>query len=31
MANNKLRGGKVLIDDDIDYHLKRIYNSYKFE
>lgn len=29
MANSKLQGGKVLIDDDIDYHLKKIYNSYK--
>jgi len=29
MANNKLQGGKVLIDDDIDYHLKKIYNAYK--
>jgi hypothetical protein len=29
MANSKLRGDKVLIDDDINYHLKRIYNAYK--
>jgi len=28
MANSKLRGDKVLIDDDINYHLKRIYNAY---
>ena len=29
MANSELRGGKILIDDDINYHLKRIYNAYK--
>ena len=29
MANSKLKGDKVLIDDDINYHLKRIYNAYK--
>ncbi len=29
MANSKLQGGKILIDDDINYHLKRIYNAYK--
>jgi len=29
MANNKLKGNKVLIDDDINYHLKKIYNAYK--
>tara|TARA_R110000803_G_scaffold151838_1_gene216876 strand:- start:149 stop:640 length:492 start_codon:yes stop_codon:yes gene_type:complete len=28
MANSELRGGKILIDDDINYHLKRIYNAY---
>lgn len=28
MANSKLKGDKVLIDDDINYHLKRIYNAY---
>ena len=28
MANSELRHGKVLIDDDINYHLKRIYNAY---
>ena len=25
----KAQGGKILIDDDINYHLKRIYNHYK--
>ena len=29
MANSELKHGKVLIDDDINYHLKRIYNAYK--
>lgn len=29
MANSELRGNKMIIDDDINYHLKRIYNAYK--
>ena len=29
MANSELKNGKILIDDDINYHLKRIYNAYK--
>lgn len=29
MANSELRGNKILLDDDISYHLKRIYNAYK--
>jgi hypothetical protein len=29
MANSDLRHKKILIDDDINYHLKRIYNAYK--
>lgn len=28
MANSELRNDKFLIDDDINYHLKRIYNAY---
>jgi hypothetical protein len=29
MANSELRGNKVTFDDDINYHLKRIFNAYK--
>ena len=29
MANSELRGNKIIIDDDINYHLKRIHNAYK--
>ena len=29
MANSKLSGNKILIDDDINHHLKKIYNAYK--
>ena len=29
MANSELQGKKILLDYDINYHLKRIYNAYK--
>lgn len=29
MANSELQGNKVLLDNGINYHLKRIYNAYK--
>lgn len=29
MANSELQGNKLLLDDNINYHLKRIYNAYK--
>ena len=29
MANSKLQGSNIPLDDDIKYHLKRIYNAYK--
>jgi hypothetical protein len=29
MANSKLTGHKVTLDDEIKYHLKRIFNAYK--
>jgi hypothetical protein len=28
MANSSLRGNKITFDDDINYHLKRIFNAY---
>ena len=28
MANSELKNGKVLIDDEINHHLKRIFNAY---
>ena len=29
MANSELQGNKILLDDEIKYHLKKIYNAYK--
>jgi hypothetical protein len=29
MSNSKLQGIKIDLDDDISYHLKRIFNAYK--
>ena len=29
MSNSKLQGSKIDLDDDISYHLKRIFNAYK--